>query len=326
MFATPQTHKNKLIQIFRYILLVIFIISLIFFFPIAEWLVNLSQKISPDGEITPDTIFTIKFGFATALLFLAIAFVLSFPLVFQKVRSIVVRYFNFKFFSKIFLSDPICAKKEFPLYMLVLSTLIGLIFFYVTLFFGEPKQEGPIEMASSFLFLISGLLLLSGLFLIRSIPLKKSIKTKAIALLFFSGVILLLAFGEEISWGQHFFEWESPEVFEAYNYQDETNLHNFFNPIFKLAYPTVGILFFVVLMIFWFFLNKKPYLFHLFIPHPNLFFLALVISKRGNIKFHESFEQLVALFILMYAIRIFVCLLYPDRKNIPLSQSDQKEN
>lgn len=32
--------------------------------------------------------------------------------------------------------------------------------------------------------------------------------------------------GEEISWGQWIFQWESPEVFAAKNDQGETNLHN----------------------------------------------------------------------------------------------------
>jgi len=32
--------------------------------------------------------------------------------------------------------------------------------------------------------------------------------------------------GEEVSWGQWFFEWKSPEVFKQLNSQEETNLHN----------------------------------------------------------------------------------------------------
>ncbi len=32
--------------------------------------------------------------------------------------------------------------------------------------------------------------------------------------------------GEEVSWGQWWFGWETPEVFEQINYQGETNIHN----------------------------------------------------------------------------------------------------
>ena len=32
--------------------------------------------------------------------------------------------------------------------------------------------------------------------------------------------------GEEMSWGQHYFGWQSPELFQALNRQKETNIHN----------------------------------------------------------------------------------------------------
>lgn len=35
--------------------------------------------------------------------------------------------------------------------------------------------------------------------------------------------------GEEVSWGQHFFGWKSPEIFTEINKQKETNLHNISN-------------------------------------------------------------------------------------------------
>ncbi len=33
--------------------------------------------------------------------------------------------------------------------------------------------------------------------------------------------------GEELSWGQHFIGWNTPEVWKIMNYQNETNIHNF---------------------------------------------------------------------------------------------------
>lgn len=47
-----------------------------------------------------------------------------------------------------------------------------------------------------------------------------------------AGLLLIFAFGclflliEEISYGQHFLGWESPEYFADRNLQDETNIHN----------------------------------------------------------------------------------------------------
>lgn len=41
---------------------------------------------------------------------------------------------------------------------------------------------------------------------------------------------------EEISWGQRVFSIDSPDFFRAHNYQQELNLHNFFNPIIHFLY------------------------------------------------------------------------------------------
>jgi hypothetical protein len=54
---------------------------------------------------------------------------------------------------------------------------------------------------------------------IKSMPFKKVWYTG------FMGV-LVLAFGEETSWGQHFFEFEVPESIREINEQQEFNLHN----------------------------------------------------------------------------------------------------
>ena len=40
-----------------------------------------------------------------------------------------------------------------------------------------------------------------------------------------------LFFAEEISWGQHWIGWETPEFFQERNVQKETNLHNFSKPL-----------------------------------------------------------------------------------------------
>ena len=44
---------------------------------------------------------------------------------------------------------------------------------------------------------------------------------------FFLGILYYLL--EEISWGQHFFQWKSPIIFNQLNGQNETNLHNINN-------------------------------------------------------------------------------------------------
>jgi hypothetical protein len=54
-------------------------------------------------------------------------------------------------------------------------------------------------------------------------------------------VAALVIFGEEVSWGQWLWRWESPEVFVEHNLQKETNLHNFLPPeAYDLLYRTAG--------------------------------------------------------------------------------------
>ena len=40
------------------------------------------------------------------------------------------------------------------------------------------------------------------------------------------GLLFFVCLGEEISWGQHLFGWQTPDVIRDLNYQEETNLHN----------------------------------------------------------------------------------------------------
>ncbi len=119
-------------------------------------------------------------------------------------------------------------------------------------------------------------------------------------------------FLQRSSWGQRIFNWESTGIFETYNYQHETNAHNFFNPLFKFIYPMVGMSSFVVLFIFWFFGNdRKNHLFHLFFPHQSLFFLAFVMACASFYGHSEIYEELLAIFVLLYSIRIYTCLRFP---------------
>ena len=72
------------------------------------------------------------------------------------------------------------------------------------------------------------LLFLSILLLLKII--KKFEFDKLIKTFIFLKILALTYFlGEEISWGQHFFNWQTPTLFSDYNNQNETNLHNISN-------------------------------------------------------------------------------------------------
>jgi len=84
------------------------------------------------------------------------------------------------------------------------------------------KENGFIENIQSILLLASILILFFTI---------KYIKKKLFIYVFIILKIIALTYylGEEISWGQHFLEWNSPEIFLEINNQQETNLHNISN-------------------------------------------------------------------------------------------------
>ena len=80
------------------------------------------------------------------------------------------------------------------------------------------REYGLVESLSNvFLFV-------AIVFSFRSIILPLTIIQRTWVSLFVLGCILFL--GEEISWGQHYIEWKTPEAWSEMNNQNETNLHN----------------------------------------------------------------------------------------------------
>jgi hypothetical protein len=84
-----------------------------------------------------------------------------------------------------------------------------------------PEGYGLLEISHFFIPLL-GLLIGGSLMLmpfVRARPLVFSV-----ALI--GALSCLYIAGEEMSWGQHFFHWSTPEYWAAVNRQEETNLHN----------------------------------------------------------------------------------------------------
>ena len=89
-------------------------------------------------------------------------------------------------------------------------------------FFNFWNENGFIENLSS-LFLFFAII-----FLFKARNLYGDIKFINIFLII--KILALIYFlGEEISWGQHFFKWTSPDFFKNANIQGETNIHNISN-------------------------------------------------------------------------------------------------
>ncbi|MBN4070639.1 hypothetical protein JYT76_03045 [Olleya sp. AH-315-F22] len=119
---------------------------------------------------------------------------------------------------------------------------------------------------------------------------------------------LMFVFGEEISWGQRIFDWKTTGAFNNYNYQQETNAHNFFNPLFNFIYPISGVSFYLMLIFIWFFPNYKSQILDIFIPPRSFIFIAFLLGATSFRGHSEMFEEIFAIFCFLYSVRLFVCL------------------
>ena len=90
---------------------------------------------------------------------------------------------------------------------------------------------------------------------------------------------LLYYFFEEISWGQHFFYWDTPIFFSEINHQNETNFHNTSNLLNELprSLLTLWCIIPFVLVKFLKNINIKPFLIYFFYPSKNLKKISILI-------------------------------------------------
>lgn len=113
----------------------------------------------------------------------------------------------------------------------LLIFLIPLLYFpcYISndLVLELTKEDGLYEYAGALLFLLGAVaflvLALRPINYVDYTGSKKYPERKYFLLL---ALVFFLAFGEEISWGQRIFNFETPETIKEMNIQDEFNLHN----------------------------------------------------------------------------------------------------
>ena len=111
-------------------------------------------------------------------------------------------------------------------YLLLFSACI-LLFLPIDTVARLGQEDGPIENAGALLFLLAGTIFLVTAY--RSPGLHRQYGTNHVEsplALYALGALLLVCFGEEISWGQRVFDYSVPAWLEALNRQGEWNLHN----------------------------------------------------------------------------------------------------
>lgn len=111
----------------------------------------------------------------------------------------------------------------FLLPVVLTCAVISLFIFPSTEKFGFwlMEENAPVELLTFIIFLISGVY---GIYTVRKFKAKITNYTKWFYLVF--AVSLIFISMEEISWGQWFFHFETPEKWAEMNGQQETTLHN----------------------------------------------------------------------------------------------------
>ncbi|WP_101067574.1 hypothetical protein [Roseovarius salinarum] len=114
---------------------------------------------------------------------------------------------------------------------------------------GFGTEDGPIEWGTAILLFIAALVLLRN-----AVRLGARGHGFGAALTWLYALAFVFGSGEEISWGQRVFGWESGEFFREHNAQTETNFHNLVvgdthlvNTVFGPALTLVILLYLVVL-------------------------------------------------------------------------------
>ncbi|THJ23907.1 MAG: hypothetical protein CAF45_006155 [Nitrospira sp. CG24E] len=89
------------------------------------------------------------------------------------------------------------------------------------------EEDGPVENAGALCFLLAGILFFSTAHKTARLHRQWGAGHSVTPLVLYAlGALLLVCFGEEISWGQRLFHYPVPGWVEAINQQGEWNLHN----------------------------------------------------------------------------------------------------
>lgn len=279
-------------KIFSNILLPIALIALIAFFFSTylivfypdEYISLLEMYISEDGTISNPSAIFFK---VESIFLLIIIFILSFKYFFIK------NLFPLKYLSKF---DSVSI-------IFILSLTISFSYSVIDKSYTLHDEDSIFENLTAIFSISASILFLISIRNFKSYPSKLII----IALSIFS-----FLFGmEEISWGQRVFNWETGESWSSINHQNETNIHNLFNPFFQKIYLIFN---FLALCLFLAREKVEKYLITLF-PESDIhkiihkresgyyalifFFLIFQAQLFGG----ELTEEILSIILLSYALK-----------------------
>ena len=308
-----MTSKISLLSKVFAILCILFSVLLILNFETAHsWLVDYtaSNIIEEEEIMNPRRIIILRMGMILLIILalaLALTLFLNLP---QKLYNNVKDLVDFDRIKGIFFIDDQMGSNKYAVQTFVFSTIVAIIILLRQLILGDDVKEDIFEHISEISLLLSAFLFFIIQFFLKYLKVTKKHRRHIRLLFYVFGIGLLFIFLEEISYGQHIFKWETPELFKPYNFQEETNVHNIFNPFYRFIYPLFGFGLFGICSALWFF-NKIPApLWLMFItPHKSLIILVLLMASSTYKGHSESFEHMFALFALLYILRLLVYLI-----------------
>lgn len=222
---------------------------------------------------------------------------------------------------QVLLGEPLCRFTPIqpsPHLILIVSSLAGLLLIvsmrlgyrFPSIYpFLYSKDHGVFDVLVPVTMAVSAVLLCTAVWKLWKEPkIAKSRVFLSVVYLFMMGLIFFYA-GEETSWGQDFFKWQTPSMFSG-NVENQTNLHNYFNAYFDYGYIMLSLVLVIVLVSVWLEFNQRWLPFNrLILPHPSLIGLSLVIAFVSIVWYPEEelLEEMVAVFVLFYSFRIFTC-------------------
>jgi hypothetical protein len=159
------------------------------------------------------------------------------------------------------------------------------------------QEDGLFETVTAILLLLASIqFYLAGKYATRHLPERQIIFT-----LFLFSFFTMILMMEEISWGQRIFSWENPEIIKRFNYQQETNLHNIFNPIIAEVERIFSLFISLALLITILYRTRitSPNIRGLF-PSDKYFYISILFAISGMMS-AELFEEVFAVFLIFYS-------------------------
>ncbi len=149
----------------------------------------------------------------------------------------------------------------------------------------------------------AGLLVTSILLLLAALSYYSKRSDVIMAIIFvFAGLAFFWAAGEEISWGQHFLGWNTPEWMSEINDQNETNLHNINKKLFDRILDRSTVILVAISTMFC--LMGRSHLWKIALPPV---FMTMSFALLGAYRHHEvidfDFWTVGLVFVLFYIYR-----------------------